>query len=354
MGTAFPPTPRLLRNRMLKIQDEGYPQPTHLLLLAHTLCAQDDATEEQIKKSFRRLALKLHPDKVALSGALSDEQKAQSELRFKQINEAYSVLSDPSRRAKYDAYGDEALEDPDNMPPPPPPGSGGPRRRRGGNRGGQAYEDFSDISVEELLAATLNLRRRRYSLMTEEPFAVALLQIVLPVAVMVALAVNPPNSSPSMYAGTRHPPFAMSSDDLYSVERTTASGSVPYFVRTDFAATFGADSGVLAAVEAAAEGLHRESLRSECDAQRRKWQASVDRARRMPKGPERDAKVAAAQKLPTPGCDLLLRAHGEERSVAEAFAARSAGGWSGVAWKLQQQTQAPQQATAPPTIATAA
>lgn len=52
-----------------------------------------DATQEEIKKAFRRLARKHHPD----AGG--------SEERFKEINEAYEVLSDPEKRAQYDQYG---------------------------------------------------------------------------------------------------------------------------------------------------------------------------------------------------------------------------------------------------------
>lgn len=56
-----------------------------------------NATQEEIKKAFRRLARKYHPDLNA--GDKSAEEK------FKEINEAYSCLSDPIRRANYDRYG---------------------------------------------------------------------------------------------------------------------------------------------------------------------------------------------------------------------------------------------------------
>lgn len=53
-----------------------------------------DATHDQIKSSYRRLALKYHPDKNKEEGA---------EEKFKQISEAYSVLSDPQKKEMYDA-----------------------------------------------------------------------------------------------------------------------------------------------------------------------------------------------------------------------------------------------------------
>jgi molecular chaperone DnaJ len=59
-----------------------------------------EATETEIKKSFRRLARELHPDV---------NQAADAEERFKEAAEAYEVLSDAERRRTYDAYGQEGL-----------------------------------------------------------------------------------------------------------------------------------------------------------------------------------------------------------------------------------------------------
>jgi molecular chaperone DnaJ len=59
-----------------------------------------DADADAIRRAFRRLALKYHPDR-------STEPEAQE--RFKQIAEAYAVLSDPRKRAEYDARGHRAV-----------------------------------------------------------------------------------------------------------------------------------------------------------------------------------------------------------------------------------------------------
>ncbi|KIZ01675.1 putative DnaJ subfamily B member 11 [Monoraphidium neglectum] len=63
------------------------------------------ASEQQIKRSYRKLALQYHPDKV--SG--SEEQKAEAAKRFADINHAYETLSDPEKREIYDQYGEEGL-----------------------------------------------------------------------------------------------------------------------------------------------------------------------------------------------------------------------------------------------------
>ena len=59
-----------------------------------------DATPEQIKKSYRKLAMKWHPDK-------NPDNKAVAEAKLKEINEAYEVLSDPKKKQTYDLYGED-------------------------------------------------------------------------------------------------------------------------------------------------------------------------------------------------------------------------------------------------------
>lgn len=62
------------------------------------LGVQKGDDEKKIKTAYRKLALKWHPDK----NAESDESKARAEKMFKEINEAWAVLSDPEKRRQHD------------------------------------------------------------------------------------------------------------------------------------------------------------------------------------------------------------------------------------------------------------
>ena len=61
------------------------------------------ASDEELKKAFRRLARQFHPD-------VNKDNPKESEAKFKEVNEAYSVLSDPQKRAAYDQYGHAASD----------------------------------------------------------------------------------------------------------------------------------------------------------------------------------------------------------------------------------------------------
>jgi curved DNA-binding protein len=96
-----------------------------------------NASEEDIKKAFRRLARQYHPD-VA-------KDKKGAEEKFKEINEAYEVLGDPENRNKYDELGANWREDASFQEAP---GSRGRRRRPGGEESFEFHFDgtgFSDF-----------------------------------------------------------------------------------------------------------------------------------------------------------------------------------------------------------------
>lgn len=67
--------------------------------------AERDADDETLKKNYRKLALKFHPDKIKISNL--DENEAKE--KFQLIQQAYEVLSDPQERAWYDKHREQIL-----------------------------------------------------------------------------------------------------------------------------------------------------------------------------------------------------------------------------------------------------
>ena len=88
-----------------------------------TLSVQRTADGEEIKRAYRRMAMKYHPDR--------NPGDAEAEVKFKEAAEAYEVLSDDQKRKLYDQYGHEGL--------------------RGAGRGAAAH-DFSRMNVEDIFS----------------------------------------------------------------------------------------------------------------------------------------------------------------------------------------------------------
>jgi len=87
------------------------------------------ASEDELRKAFRKLARQYHPD-------VAKTNKAQAEDKFKELNEAYEVLSDPAKRKKYDELGPNWRQGSEFHPPPgwEQFGRGNGRRRSNGRR----------------------------------------------------------------------------------------------------------------------------------------------------------------------------------------------------------------------------
>ncbi|GLJ45300.1 hypothetical protein SUGI_0953390 [Cryptomeria japonica] len=101
------------------------------------LSVSKNATDEDLKKAYRKLAMKWHPDK-------NPNNKKEAEAKFKQISEAYDVLSDPQKRAIYDQYGEEGLK---GQVPPPTSGF-----VNGGGGGGPNVFRFNPRSADDIFA----------------------------------------------------------------------------------------------------------------------------------------------------------------------------------------------------------
>jgi len=94
-----------------------------------TLGVSRTASDEEIKKAFRKLARQYHPD-VAKNKKVAEE-------KFKEINEAYEVLSDPEKRKKYDRFGADWKQGATGFEPPP-----GRGQRYGRTANGEPAQEF--------------------------------------------------------------------------------------------------------------------------------------------------------------------------------------------------------------------
>jgi molecular chaperone DnaJ len=86
-----------------------------------------EASDEDLKKAYRKLAMQYHPDR--------NQSDKSAETKFKELNEAYDVLKDPEKRAAYDRFGHAAFEGAGA-------GAGGGGGFGGGNPFGGAFEDI--------------------------------------------------------------------------------------------------------------------------------------------------------------------------------------------------------------------
>ena len=88
-----------------------------------------NATDDELKKAYRKLAMKYHPDR--------NPDSKEAEEKFKEVKEAYEILSDESKRAAYDRFGHAGVD-------PNAAGAGGM-----GGMGGAGFADaFGDIFGE--------------------------------------------------------------------------------------------------------------------------------------------------------------------------------------------------------------
>ena len=178
---------------------------------------QRDASEADIKKAYRTLALKWHPDK-------NPDNKDLAEKKFKEIGNAFRLLSDPNDRAHFDRYGDDA-----DRPQP--------RRHHGhGQRHGGMHEQ--ELTPEDIFNMFFGMPpqhrraapRRQHAQQQGgggEAVNINLVQLA-PLFLLLAFSLL---SSLSFGSDT---PYVLRQSPDYSLERQTVASGVRYWVSESF------------------------------------------------------------------------------------------------------------------------
>lgn len=249
-----------------------------------------DATEQDIKKAYRKMALQLHPDKNKAPGATE---------AFKAVGKAFSVLSDSDSREKYDQYGVDGLNPDINI-----------RRRR------EADPFDNEFDAQELFNMFFgggfpqrNMRvfrngntyyyerasepRRRHHDVNDQGNASALFQLI-PLMLIILLSVLGSFTSSD-------PSYTLMKRDPYIHSRYTSKLEVKYYVKHDFDKDYRPRSKALRRLEEMVESEYLNKLQNSC------YHETVEKEQMRRNGMYfgNQKQVSRAEKHPTPSCDLL-------------------------------------------------
>jgi len=257
------------------------------------------ASEEEIKKAYKKIAFRLHPDKNSAPGA---------EEAFKKVGAAFACLRDKERRAAYDQYGSDT-----------PQTSSGFRPGRSGTYAtyGNGFQQFSDEDFYDLFASVFGAgfahpdfqMRTRYTQAQyprrpqqerarakENPLAP--LRNLLPLLLLLLVSLM-------NFGGSHEPPvFAFQKSLQYPIERTTQTANLPYYVNNAFEVDYSQDSRKLWEVEKQVLQYYAQHLRRECEREVWKQNTAIERAQRLT-GDQKEVKLKQANELKKPSCEKL-------------------------------------------------
>ncbi|KAF2359674.1 protein of unknown function DUF1977 DnaJ-like [Trinorchestia longiramus] len=248
-----------------------------------------EATDSDLKKAYRKLALQFHPDKNKAPGAAE---------AFKAVGNAFAVLSDTEKRKQYDLYGPEVAH-----------------QSRGGRTGGhhdhtRGYE--ADMSAEELFNmffgggypssrvyvrrgdrwenAGRNRHHHNHESHTEQSGLSVLVQI-MPLLLILLMSL-----ASSLFSSD--PVYSLSPNSKYTEQRVTSKLHVSYYVKPDFLREY---QGSVRRLEHQVEEDYIAALRNGCYKERNHKENMMWRARSFGD----PAMYRRAQDMGTPSCDNL-------------------------------------------------
>ncbi|XP_022214648.1 dnaJ homolog subfamily B member 12 isoform X1 [Drosophila obscura] len=250
------------------------------------------ATDSEIKKAYKKLALQLHPDKNKAPGAVE---------AFKALGNAVGVLTDAEKRKNYDLYGINETS------------SVNTHNNGGGNHGhGQYYNEYgysrgfqADISAEELFNMFFNggfpqqnvymrqQRRQRQQREDREGNNSSALINLLPILLLIGLSMMS-----SFFISD--PMYSLTPSHKYSVKRETNGLKVPYYVKENFYSEY---QGSVARLEESVEEDFVNHLKHSCSRERNYRDSMLAKARTFG---DRDL-YRKAQNINTPSCENLQK-----------------------------------------------
>lgn len=223
---------------------------------------QSEATESNIKKSYRKLALKMHPDKNAAPGANE---------AFKKLSAAYAVLSDSDKKRQYDVTDLDITKD-STINQTQRPGM----RRRGYSRGGFAYHEFDyDDQAEDIFNIFFgggfpghHVRRRNFHTnaqhraqqrhRNDEPESnFGMLVQLAPLLIIMGMSLITNLLTPD-------PPYSLSYSNDYRYKKSTEFLNVPYYTLKNFEHKYKKDSRDYKNLMNQIESDYKERLRNSC------------------------------------------------------------------------------------------
>jgi curved DNA-binding protein CbpA len=248
-----------------------------------------DANEDAVKKAYKKIALKLHPDKNKAPGA---------EEAFKKVSKAVQCLTDQEKKQVYDRYGDEERI---------------PQSQRG-----HYQQDF--MTPEDLFAAFFgggavfhshhgHARNHHSGHGQSEQVPRAHMLQMLPVIflVLVGLASN----FASRDAGTR---FSFSETTSYRNERSSASLGITYWVTDEFEDHYPQGTKYLAEFDRQVEIYYVRTVQSDCDKQDNMMYRKVMLAKRTGNA----AEVQKARNHPRPKCREMEKIKSRHKDIWRA------------------------------------
>jgi len=243
-----------------------------------------DASDADIKKAYRKEALKWHPDK-------NPDNKEAAERRFKEVSNAFKTLSDPNERAHYDRYGEQRQA---GQRPQRPAGQGHP--------GGGMYAD--ELSPEDIFNMFFGIPpggRRRAPQQQQHhegggggAVNVNLIQLLPLVMLMLFSLLS------SVSLGDEKP-FSLKATDAYSMPRATYVTGVKYWVDDTFDLLH-TDTAAFNKLEDRVERENMMLLRRRCNAERTQKQKMVEAANHY-SGADKAKMLAQADDMNMRWCD---------------------------------------------------